>query len=678
MKNNGKIGFIYLIVLLLIIFSASYFLSAGTGTEYKYSDITQFFYDEQVSSFTVDSTNTLTLTLKNNKKIEYQLLSLNLFYEDLNDLIVQQKQAGILTDYDFEAPTQLPIWVSFLPYILVIVIMVVVWWLFISRASSKGTSSRDGSGGGFGGLGGRMNSFSKARTKLGSDEKKKVYFTDVAGADEEKEELQEVVEFLKNPDKFSSLGARIPKGVLLVGAPGTGKTLLAKAVAGESGVPFYSISGSDFVEMYVGVGASRVRDLFETAKKTSPCIVFIDEIDAVGRHRGAGWGGGHDEREQTLNQLLVEMDGFGVNDGVIVIAATTRPDILDPALLRPGRFDRQITVNYPDIKGRVEILKVHARNKPLEETVDLETVAKSTAGFTGADLANLLNEAALLAARKGKKLIGMEEIEEANIKVIVGPQKKSRVIKEEEKRATAYHEAGHAIVEHFLPTQDPVHQISIIPSGRALGYTLSLPTEDKNSVYKNEMLESIASLLGGRVAEKLMLKDVSAGASNDIQRATEIARKMVTQYGMSDRLGPIVFGTNHDEVFLGKDFSNGRNYSEKIASEIDDEIHSIVTGAFATAERILTEHMEQMKFIAEYLVGREVMDRDQFLAVFEEGATFEKLDAIKEEKAQKSKRENEEKRRKAAEEEAAKAAEPQFIDTEDKSGGNKPDDSAGA
>ena len=678
MKNNGKIGFIYLIVLLLIIFSASYFLSAGTGTEYKYSDITQFFYDEQVSSFTVDSTNTLTLTLKNNKKIEYQLLSLNLFYEDLNDLIVQQKQAGILTDYDFEAPTQLPVWVSFLPYILVIVIMIVVWWLFISRASSKGTSSRDGSGGGFGGLGGRMNSFSKARTKLGSDEKKKVYFTDVAGADEEKEELQEVVEFLKNPDKFSSLGARIPKGVLLVGAPGTGKTLLAKAVAGESGVPFYSISGSDFVEMYVGVGASRVRDLFETAKKTSPCIVFIDEIDAVGRHRGAGWGGGHDEREQTLNQLLVEMDGFGVNDGVIVIAATNRPDILDPALLRPGRFDRQITVNYPDIKGRVEILKVHARNKPLEETVDLETVAKSTAGFTGADLANLLNEAALLAARKGKKLIGMEEIEEANIKVIVGPQKKSRVIKEEEKRATAYHEAGHAIVEHFLPTQDPVHQISIIPSGRALGYTLSLPTEDKNSVYKNEMLESIASLLGGRVAEKLMLKDVSAGASNDIQRATEIARKMVTQYGMSDRLGPIVFGTNHDKVFLGKDFSNGRNYSEKIASEIDDEIHSIVTGAFATAERILTEHMEQMKFIAEYLVGREVMDRDQFLAVFEEGATFEKLDAIKEEKAQKSKRENEEKRRKAAEEEAAKAAEPQFIDTEDKSGGNKPDDSAGA
>jgi len=678
LKNNGKIGFIYLIVLLLIIFSASYFLSAGTGTEYKYSDITQFFYDEQVSSFTVDSTNTLTLTLKNNKKIEYQLLSLNLFYEDLNDLIVQQKQAGILTDYDFEAPTQLPVWVSFLPYILVILIMIVVWWLFISRASSKGTSSRDGSGGGFGGLGGRMNSFSKARTKLGSDEKKKVYFTDVAGADEEKEELQEVVEFLKNPDKFSSLGARIPKGVLLVGAPGTGKTLLAKAVAGESGVPFYSISGSDFVEMYVGVGASRVRDLFETAKKTSPCIVFIDEIDAVGRHRGAGWGGGHDEREQTLNQLLVEMDGFGVNDGVIVIAATNRPDILDPALLRPGRFDRQITVNYPDIKGRVEILKVHARNKPLEETVDLETVAKSTAGFTGADLANLLNEAALLAARKGKKLIGMEEIEEANIKVIVGPQKKSRVIKEEEKRATAYHEAGHAIVEHFLPTQDPVHQISIIPSGRALGYTLSLPTEDKNSVYKNEMLESIASLLGGRVAEKLMLKDVSAGASNDIQRATEIARKMVTQYGMSDRLGPIVFGTNHDEVFLGKDFSNGRNYSEKIASEIDDEIHSIVTGAFATAERILTEHMEQMKFIAEYLVGREVMDRDQFLAVFEEDATFEKLDAIKEEKAQKSKRENEEKRRKAAEEEAAKAAEPQFIDTEDKSGGNKPDDSAGA
>ena len=612
----------------------------------KYSDVTQLFYDKQVSSFTVDSSNVLTMTLKDGKKVEYQLLSLSLFYEDLNDTIKQQKAEGVIDYYDYEAPAQLPVWMSFLPYIIVIVIMIVVWWLFISRASAKNSSSRDGSGG-FGGLGGRMNSFSKARTKLGSDEKKKVLFSDVAGADEEKEELKEVVEFLKNPDKYSSLGARIPKGVLLVGAPGTGKTLLAKAVAGESGVPFYSISGSDFVEMYVGVGASRVRDLFETAKKTAPCIVFIDEIDAVGRHRGAGWGGGHDEREQTLNQLLVEMDGFGVNDGVICMAATNRPDILDPALLRPGRFDRQITVNYPDIKGRVEILKVHARNKPLEETVDLETIAKSTAGFTGADLANLLNEAALLAARKGKKLIGMDELEEANIKVIVGPQKRSRVINDEEKRATAYHEAGHAIVARFLPTQDPVHQISIIPSGRALGYTLSLPTEDKNSVYKNEMLESISQLLGGRVAEKLVLKDISTGASNDIQRATEIARKMVMQYGMSDTLGPILFGTDHDEVFLGKDFSTARNYSEKIASEIDDEIHSIITSCYKKAEQILTDNMDKLHFIAEYLVGREIMDGDQFEAVFAEDASFEKLDEIKERKTQRSVRENEERRRKS-------------------------------
>lgn len=646
MKNNGRMGFIYLVFLLVIIFSASYFFSAGTSDTMKYSDVTQLFYDKQVSSFTVDSSNVLTMTLKDGKKVEYQLLSLSLFYEDLNDTIKQQKAEGVIDYYDYEAPAQLPVWMSFLPYIIVIVIMIVVWWLFISRASAKNSSSRDGSGG-FGGLGGRMNSFSKARTKLGSDEKKKVLFSDVAGADEEKEELKEVVEFLKNPDKYSSLGARIPKGVLLVGAPGTGKTLLAKAVAGESGVPFYSISGSDFVEMYVGVGASRVRDLFETAKKTAPCIVFIDEIDAVGRHRGAGWGGGHDEREQTLNQLLVEMDGFGVNDGVICMAATNRPDILDPALLRPGRFDRQITVNYPDIKGRVEILKVHARNKPLEETVDLETIAKSTAGFTGADLANLLNEAALLAARKGKKLIGMDELEEANIKVIVGPQKRSRVINDEEKRATAYHEAGHAIVARFLPTQDPVHQISIIPSGRALGYTLSLPTEDKNSVYKNEMLESISQLLGGRVAEKLVLKDISTGASNDIQRATEIARKMVMQYGMSDTLGPILFGTDHDEVFLGKDFSTARNYSEKIASEIDDEIHSIITSCYKKAEQILTDNMDKLHFIAEYLVGREIMDGDQFEAVFAEDASFEKLDEIKERKTQRSVRENEERRRKS-------------------------------
>jgi len=485
-----------------------------------------------------------------------------------------------------------------------------------------------------------MNSFSKARTKLGSDEKNKVFFKDVAGADEEKEELQEIVDFLKNPSKYTDIGAKIPKGVLLIGAPGTGKTLLAKAVAGEAGVPFYSISGSDFVEMYVGVGASRVRDLFETAKKTSPSIIFIDEIDAVGRHRGAGWGGGHDEREQTLNQLLVEMDGFGGNAELIVMAATNRPDILDPALLRPGRFDRQITVNYPDLKGRLEILKVHARNKKFEPGVDFEALAKSTVGFTGADLANLLNEAALLAARSGKRLIGNSDLEDATLKVIVGPQKKSRTIKESEKKKTAYHEAGHAIVGHFLPTQDPVRQISIIPSGRALGYTLQVPEEDRYSVYKTEMKENIAMLLGGRVAEKVFFGDISGGASNDIQRATDIARKMVTQLGMSDTLGPIVFGSGHDEVFLGKDFSSARNFSEKIASQIDDEIHSIISEGYSTAEKIITEHTEEMHFIAEYLVANEVMDSDQFLAVFEEDRSFEKLDAIRDNKVKRSEEAN--------------------------------------
>jgi len=412
--------------------------------------------------------------------------------------------------------------------------------------------------------------------------------------------------------------------------------LLAKAVAGEAGVPFYSISGSDFVEMYVGVGASRVRDLFETAKKTAPSIIFIDEIDAVGRHRGAGLGGGHDEREQTLNQLLVEMDGFGGNAELIVIAATNRPDILDPALLRPGRFDRQITVNYPDLKGRLEILKVHARNKRFEPEVDFETLAKSTVGFTGADLANLLNEAALLAARANKKLIGNSDLEDATLKVIVGPKKKSRAIKETDKKKTAYHEAGHAVVGHFLPTQDPVRQISIIPSGMALGYTLQVPEEDKYSVYKTEMKEQIAMLLGGRVAEKLILGDISGGASNDIQRATDIARKMVTQLGMSDTLGPIVFGTGNNEVFLGKDFSSTRNYSENVASQIDKEIHDIVSEAYATAERIINDNMEKMHFIAEYLVLNEVMDAEQFLAVFEDDASFEKLDAIKKGKESRS------------------------------------------
>ena len=639
MKSNKRMILFYLFFIVAIVVAATAFSNSGNTKKVKYSDITEYFYNEEVKEVVVNQNDVLILTLKNGYSVEYQFsnLSLTMFVNEMQPLIVEQQKAGIITSVDYLPATTLPWWVSFLPYVLVIVVLIIFWWSFIKRAS--GTNGNMG-----GGIGGRMNSFSKARTKLGSDEKHKVLFSDVAGADEEKEELQEVVEFLKNPEKFQKLGAKIPRGVLLVGAPGTGKTLLAKAVAGESGVPFFSISGSDFVEMYVGVGASRVRDLFETAKKSAPCIIFIDEIDAVGRHRGAGLGGGHDEREQTLNQLLVEMDGFGVNDGVIVMAATNRPDILDPALLRPGRFDRQVTVNYPDIKGREEIIKVHARNKPFEPDVDFAVLAKSTSGFTGADLANLLNEAALLSARKGKALIGMNELEEATIKVIVGPQKKSRIIKEEEKRATAYHEAGHAIVGHMLPSQDPVYQVSIIPSGRALGYTLSLPQEDKYSVYKNEMIDSIAGLLGGRVAEKLVLHDISAGASNDIQRATEIARKMVTQYGMSDTLGPIVFGTGHEEVFLGKEFSQTRNYSEKIAAQIDDEVHAIIEKGYQLAEKILLENMETLHFIAEYLTKNEIMDRDQFEEAFKSGVTEADLDAIRDSKRKKSRDENERRR----------------------------------
>ena len=638
MKKGLTTFLIYVVALGLIIYLATTLFGTGEDDKLTYGEVISIIEagekdGNKISKIKITESNVLVISYADEKvaETEYSLRDWRVFYEEVNEVL----KANPELKYDIEAPTTLPWWVSFLPYVLVILIMVVLWWSFISKPVSK-----DGSGGGMGGLGGRMNSFSKARTKLGSDEKNKVFFKDVAGADEEKEELQEIVDFLKNPSKYTDIGAKIPKGVLLIGAPGTGKTLLAKAVAGEAGVPFYSISGSDFVEMYVGVGASRVRDLFETAKKTSPSIIFIDEIDAVGRHRGAGWGGGHDEREQTLNQLLVEMDGFGGNAELIVMAATNRPDILDPALLRPGRFDRQITVNYPDLKGRLEILKVHARNKKFEPGVDFEALAKSTVGFTGADLANLLNEAALLAARSGKRLIGNSDLEDTTLKVIVGPQKKSRTIKESEKKKTAYHEAGHAIVGHFLPTQDPVRQISIIPSGRALGYTLQVPEEDRYSVYKTEMKENIAMLLGGRVAEKVFFGDISGGASNDIQRATDIARKMVTQLGMSDTLGPIVFGSGHDEVFLGKDFSSTRNFSEKIASQIDDEIHSIISEGYSTAEKIITEHTEEMHFIAEYLVANEVMDSDQFLAVFEEDRSFEKLDAIRDNKVKRSEEAN--------------------------------------
>ncbi len=626
MKKGFSTILIYIVVIAMLILASTWLFGEKNDDKLVYSDIISIITDEEMAAeieeLKIDENGVLLISYKDKKKedTEYVLRDWRVFYEDVSEAL---KTSGI--KYEITAPTVLPAWVSFLPYIIVIIIFIVLWWSFISRPASK-----DGKSGGIGGgLGGRMNSFSKARTKLGADEKNKVLFKDVAGADEEKEELKEIVDFLKNPGKYTALGAKIPKGVLLIGAPGTGKTLLAKAVAGEADVPFYSISGSDFVEMYVGVGASRVRDLFETAKKTAPSIIFIDEIDAVGRHRGAGLGGGHDEREQTLNQLLVEMDGFGGNEELIVIAATNRPDILDPALLRPGRFDRRVTVNYPDLKGREEILKVHARNKKFASDVDFKAIAKTTVGLTGADLANLLNEAALLAARAGKKEITTDEIYDATIKIIVGPKKTSRVIKEEEKKKTAYHEAGHAVVGHFLPTQDPIRQISIIPSGMALGYTLSVPDEDKYSVYKNEMQEEIAVLLGGRVAEALILDDISGGASSDIQRATDIARKMVTQLGMSDKLGPIVFGSGNNEVFIGRDFSSTRNFSENIAATIDSEIYEIIQRGYSIAERIISEHMPEMHFIAEYLVVNETMDAEQFLAVFDGNPTFEKLDALK-------------------------------------------------
>ncbi len=503
--------------------------------------------------------------------------------------------------FKYNPPTQPPWWIAILPT-LVLVLLFVIFWVFFLQQSQGGGS--------------RVMSFGKSRAKMNTDDKKKVTFDDVAGVQEEKEELREIVEFLKQPKKFVEMGARIPKGVLLVGPPGTGKTLLAKAVSGEAGVPFFSISGSDFVEMFVGVGASRVRDLFEQAKKNSPCIVFIDEIDAVGRHRGAGLGGGHDEREQTLNQLLVEMDGFGINEGVIILAATNRPDILDPALLRPGRFDRQVLVGLPDVKGREEILNVHARGKPLGEDVDLSTLAKNTAGFTGADLENMLNEAALLAARKNKKQVNMEEMEDAVIKVIMGPEKKSRVITEKEKKLVAYHEAGHAVVSKFLLTQDPVHQVSIIPRGRAGGYTMHKPNEDKQFISKSEMLERIVVMLGGRVAEKIVLDDISTGAQNDIERATKIARNMVTKYGMSDTLGPMTFGTVQDEVFLGRDFAQTRNYSEQVAAEIDKEIKRMIDNAYANAEKLLRDNIAKLHSVAEALIEREKIEGPEFEELF--------------------------------------------------------------
>ena len=542
-KTNIKTILLYIVLIAVVIFAASALLSnMNTATKLSYSEIIDLFERDEVKEFKVEENGKLTVTKTDGTKVTRMLLVFSVFRDDIDPYLGNKN----LEKYDYAEPSQNSWLVNLLPYILMTVLMIVFGVMLMKK---------------MGGGAGSVANFGKSRARLLDQDKKRVLFSDVAGADEEKEELREIVEFLKNPEKYRKLGARIPRGVLLQGPPGTGKTLLAKAVAGEAGVPFLSISGSDFVEMYVGVGASRVRDLFETAKKAPASIVFIDEIDAVGRHRGAGLGGGHDEREQTLNQLLVEMDGFGSHDGVIVIAATNRPDILDPALLRPGRFDRQVTVGYPDIQGREDILKVHSRGKPFEEGVDFKKIAQTTVGFTGADLANLLNEAALIAARKSKTLIGMGDIDDAMIKITVGTQKKKNKIKDSEKRKTAYHEAGHAILAHILPTQDPVRQISIIPSGRALGYTLNPPTEDKYSVYKNELKERIMMLLGGRAAEEIVYGDVSGGASNDIMRATQTARKMVTELGMSDVIGNIRLGSDHDEetVFLGRDFSSGKN-----------------------------------------------------------------------------------------------------------------------
>lgn len=562
-----------------------------------------------------ENTVTIETTVKNERgenavKTCY-VPSLNMLYEHAGDEIKQQVSKGTLTVVTPE-PDSYPWWLSMLPTIILLVVMIIFWVIMFRQSGGSGRGAM---------------SFGKSRAKVHVADKNSVTFDDVAGADAEKEELEEVVEFLKAPQKFKELGAKIPRGVLLVGPPGTGKTLLAKAVAGEAKVPFYSISGSDFVEMFVGVGASRVRDLFEQAKKTSPSIIFIDEIDAVGRQRGAGLGGGHDEREQTLNQLLVEMDGFGVNQGVIVIAATNRPDILDNALLRPGRFDRQVVVDVPDMKGREAILKVHARDKKLDSSVDLSVIAKTTAGFTGADLANLLNEAALLAARYNLRTIGMEEIENAMIKVVVGTEKKTRVMSDKEKKLTAFHEAGHALISRLLPSQDPVHQISIIPRGRAGGYTMNLPSEDRSYTTRNEILDSICVLLGGRAAEKLTLEDISTGASNDIERATAAARQMVSKYGMSESLGPVCYGSEHDEVFIGRDFVQSRSISENVSAMIDSEVSKIIENQYERCLSLIKENMDKLNLIADALIEREKLSGEEFEIIFG-GGTLEALPAL--------------------------------------------------
>ena len=689
MKKNINVIVFYLVIFAVIILVATQ-LMAGSGAEKcTYSQVEQFFNDDLVKEFEVTNSYKLILTVyvpeasdstpdttpapegdetaplpeepvapdngivrdeegkitNKTKTYYYQLSGLSLYKFDRN--IDTYSRNANLEKYDFEPEQVMPWWVSLIPVIIVAIVLIALWFFAMRQAG--------------GGKGGKMNSFGKARVKMPDpNDKDRITFADVAGADEEKQELEEIVEYLKAPAKFARLGAKIPHGVLLVGPPGTGKTLLAKAVAGEAGVPFFSISGSDFVEMYVGVGASRVRDLFENARKTPASIIFIDEIDAVGRHRGAGLGGGHDEREQTLNQLLVEMDGFGSHDGIIVIAATNRPDILDPALLRPGRFDRQVTIGYPDIKGREEILHVHARKKEFEKTVDFTKIAQMTVGFTGAELANLLNEAALLAARRNKELIGMDEVEDAFMKMLLGPKKKNKVRTEHDNKLCAYHEAGHAVSSFYCKHTDPVKFITIIPAGGAGGVTVSVPTEDTFTRSRNEMYENIVMTLGGRVAEELIMDDISTGASGDIQQATKTARNMITRYGMSEKLGAVLYGSEHSssEVFLGRDFSSGQNYSEKTAAIIDDETRGLIEKAHVECRRILTEHIDKLHFVAGFLLKNETMDGEQFKAAMEQDdVTYEQLEQLAEDRRRRSREDNERRRREIEERERAEAEE---------------------
>ena len=602
-KNAG----FYMLLVLVFALMLTVFKLTPTMERITYSDFIKSFKAGEIKGIEYYQGESRIVASKKSPsgttKVDVIIPSVSSLNDDLGtDITNEIVQGNGNFTYEVVQPSTVPWWFSLLPTLGIIALGIFFWIFFIKQA----------------GGGGNAMSFGKSKARMNDPEKNNVTFEQVAGADEEKEELREVVDFLKQPARYQKIGARIPKGLLLVGPPGTGKTLLAKACAGEAGVPFFSISGSDFVEMFVGVGASRVRDLFDNAKKNAPCIIFIDEIDAVGRHTVVGLGGGHDEREQTLNQLLVEMDGFTENQNIIIVAATNRPDILDPALLRPGRFDRQVVVGYPDVKGREAILKVHAKNKPLSENVDLSVIAKTTSGFTGADLENLLNESALLAARQNKKSIDMDDVSEAMIKVIAGPEKKSKKTGEKEKKLTAYHEAGHAVVTKLMPNQDPVHQISIIPRGRAGGYTLSLPSEDKMYSSKTEMIEEIVVLLAGRVAEKLVLDDISTGASNDIERATKIARSMITKYGMSERLGPLCFGSEQDEVFIGKDFGQTRNFSENVAAKIDEEMKSIIDDCYQKCEDLLSSHMEVLNRVAEVLIEKEKIEGDEFNAIFDE------------------------------------------------------------